>query len=71
MREALVEAEFRGDEFNAKMFRKNLDRPSRADKNSAEICSFLSPRAIAGPHAIGFMIFEIVEDSVLHGCERA
>lgn len=36
MRNAFEEAKARGDEFNAKQFEANLDKPSQADKDSAE-----------------------------------
>lgn len=40
MENALAEAEARGDEFNALMFRANLDKPQQADKDSAELYLF-------------------------------
>jgi len=36
MHNALAEAEARGDDFNARQFRANQDRPSQSDKDSAE-----------------------------------
>lgn len=36
MRNAFEEAKARGDEFNARQFENNLDKPSQADKDSAE-----------------------------------
>ena len=36
MENALAEAEARGDNFNARSFRANLDKPQQADKDSAE-----------------------------------
>ena len=40
MENALAEAEARGDEYNARMFRRNLEKPSQADKDSAEMYLF-------------------------------
>ena len=42
LQNALDEAESRGDEFNARQFRANLEKPQQADKDSAEeyrVCS--------------------------------
>lgn len=40
MENALAEAESRGDEFNARQFRANKDKPQQADKDSAELYLF-------------------------------
>lgn len=40
MQNALDEARARGDDFNARQFEHNLDRPSQADKDSAEMYLF-------------------------------
>ena len=40
MENALAEAESRGDNYNARMFRHNLEKPSQSDKDSAEMYLF-------------------------------
>lgn len=49
MRNAFEEAKARGDEFNARQFENNLDRPSQADKDSAEEYLFGEQPAVKKP----------------------